>query len=290
MNAAVGRDLELAAEDGRRLAATLYTAAQPNGLCVLINSATATPRQYYRAFATFLASRGFVVLTYDYRGFGGSLHGPLRREKVRLLDWGQLDQAAGAAFLRNHFPDRALVVVGHSVGGQLLGLSRHAGEVRAALLVGSAHGYWRKWPNRGERYRKWFTWQVVARLLIPLFGYLPGWIRGRKDVPGGVARDTMRFTLSPHFFCDEAGNPLRPFNGDIRGPVRLLTLSDDSVAPPAATLDLASYYPNAIHRVDHLTPAHYGVAAVGHFGFFRRSMPQSAWIDAADWLAAHATP
>ncbi len=288
MNAAVGRDIELSAEDGRPLAATLYTAAQPNGIAALINSATATPRHYYRAFAAFLAARGFVVLTYDYRGFGGSLHGPLRRDAATLLDWGRLDQAAAQAFLLDHFPDRALVVVGHSVGGQLLGLSRHAGEVRAALLVGSAHGYWRRWPDRMGRLRRWLFWRFAAPLLISLFGYLPGRIRGRKDIAAGVARDTMRFNRSPHFFCDAAGNPLRPFNDDIRGPVRLLAFSDDIVVPPSAILDLASYYPRASHRLDRLTPAHYGVAAVGHFGFFRRSMPQSAWVDAADWLAAHA--
>jgi hypothetical protein len=28
------------------------------------------------------------------------------------------------------------------------------------------------------------------------------------------------------------------------------------------------------------------VQSVGHFGFFRRSMPIAAWTDVGDWLAA----
>jgi predicted alpha/beta hydrolase len=131
---------------------------------------------------------------------------------------------------------------------------------------------------------------VVAPLAVPLFGYLPGWVRGRgANTPPGIARDTMRFSRSPHFFCDAAGRPLRPFNDRLRAPLRLVTFSDDRIVPPGAEIDLDSYYPQAISRADRLTPEQLGVKAVDHFGFFRKQMPRTAWADAADWLAAHAT-
>ncbi len=65
-------DLLLAARDGVKLAASLFEPAAPNGGAVLLNSGTGIPRQFYAAFARHLAERGFVVLTYDYRGLGGS--------------------------------------------------------------------------------------------------------------------------------------------------------------------------------------------------------------------------
>ena len=65
-------DLTLAARDRTKLAATLFEPAAPNGGAILINIGTGIPRQFYAAFAGHLASRGFTVLTYDYRGIGGS--------------------------------------------------------------------------------------------------------------------------------------------------------------------------------------------------------------------------
>ncbi len=284
-----GRDIELVASDGYRLAATLYMPSRPNGVAVQVNPASSTPRRYYASFAGFLADRGFVVLTYDYRGVGGTGGQRTRDNPASLLAWGGLDQAAASAFLRTHFADRPLAVVGHSMGGQLLGLSRHAGDIRAALLICSGQGWWRAWPTRRGRLARLWVWRVVAPIAVPLFGYLPGWVRGRgANTPPGIARDTMRFSRSPHFFSDAAGQPLRPFNDKLRAPLRLVTFSDDRIVPPGAEIDLDSYYPNAIRRVDRLSPAQLGIVAIDHFGFFRKSMPLSIWGDAADWLASHA--
>jgi hypothetical protein len=49
---------------------------------------------------------------------------------------------------------------------------------------------------------------------------------------------------------------------------------------------LRSYYPSAPVERRHLAPVDLGTAAVGHFGFFRKSMPHEAWDDLASWLAA----
>jgi len=286
----VGRDLELIAADGFRLAASLFIPTRPNGIAVQINSASTTPRRYYAHFAAYLAERGFVVLTYDYRGVGGSGPVPARHNPASLLAWGGLDQAAASAFLRANFADRALTVIAHSVGGQLLGLSRHAGEIRAALLVCSGQGWWRAWPDWSGRLKRLWTWRVAAPLAMPLFGYLPGWVRGRGvDTPPGITRDTMRFSRSPHFFCHDDGSPMRPYNEDLRAPLRLLLLSDDRIVPQGAEIDLDSFYPNAASQIDRLTPEQFGVQAVGHFGFFGEQVAPTAWADAADWLATNAT-
>jgi predicted alpha/beta hydrolase len=65
-------DIMLPASDGYMLAGTLFLPRGAKQNTVLINSATAVPRKIYRGFATYLAGRGCVVLTYDYRGIGGS--------------------------------------------------------------------------------------------------------------------------------------------------------------------------------------------------------------------------
>src|SRR5205809_953060 len=72
------QDTTIAARDGYALAASVFVPeGRPSG-AVLINSATAVPRKIYRGFAGYLASQGFAVVTYDYRGTGGSRPASLR--------------------------------------------------------------------------------------------------------------------------------------------------------------------------------------------------------------------
>ena len=101
------QDTTLAARDGYALAATVFAPAQPPRGAVLINSATAVPRKIYRGFASFLAEQGFSVLTYDYRGVGGSRPPSRKGFDVRMRDWVALDVAAAIDHMRQspHRPD-----------------------------------------------------------------------------------------------------------------------------------------------------------------------------------------
>ena len=95
MNAAADEvfadDITFPATDGYSLAATLFMPHRARRGTVLINSATGTPRKIYRPFATYLASRGFIALTYDYRGVGGSRPKSLLGFKASMADWAAKD-------------------------------------------------------------------------------------------------------------------------------------------------------------------------------------------------------
>ena len=73
-------DITIPAVDGYLLGATLFLPRCAKRHAVLINSATAVPRKIYRHFAAYLAHRGCAVLTYDYRGIGGSRPDPTLEE------------------------------------------------------------------------------------------------------------------------------------------------------------------------------------------------------------------
>src|SRR3954467_1593181 len=74
MDVAIDDGLRIRALDGFELVATLYRPGrrEDRETAVLINSATAVKRGYYDPFARYLAGEGLTVLTYDYRGIGGS--------------------------------------------------------------------------------------------------------------------------------------------------------------------------------------------------------------------------
>jgi predicted alpha/beta hydrolase len=273
-------DLMLPARDGVRLAATLFEPETPSGGAILLNSGTGIPRQFYGAFASHLALRGLAVLTYDYRGIGGS-EAP---HAATVEQWGRIDQASMIDHLARLCPGAPLGLVGHSFGGQVLGLADNIADIDAALLICSQSGHWRHWPPGRRRLRMLALWWLLIPGLTAATGRFPGaWI-GTANLPAGVARSWARWGRSPHYVCDERGRPLRPHNDAVRFPLRWLSFVDDPIAPFGAVEALRCYYPDALVERLHLTPADLGTDAVGHFGFFRKSMPRGPWDQAASWL------
>lgn len=275
-------DLVISTADGHRLAATLYEPDAANGIVVQINSSSWTPRRYYRSFSDWLTVRGFTVLTWDYRGIGDSATANEDEQNVR--DWGAKDMPAITAWLKERFPGKRLVLVAHSLGGQIVGLSPNVGEFRAMLLVATAHGWWRLWPQWRRRLRMFLGYFVLLPPIIAITGRGPSWAFIGTPIPKTIAKQMVRFGRHRRWLVDDENRPLRPHNAEIRCPVRHIVIEDDEVVPPGSDIDMADFFPNAERRRDVYAPAHWGVEQVKHFGFFRRSMPEAAWEDVAAWL------
>jgi predicted alpha/beta hydrolase len=248
---------------------------------VLVSPATGARQRYYSRFAAFLAARGLPTVTYDYRGIGGSRPESLVGFEARLQDWGTLDLSGAIATVRERFPGRRVLLVGHSMGGQLLGLADNARDVAALLTVGSGSGYYRLFP---QRLRMALTWGVLAPLLVRTFGMLPGWAGTSEDLPAGVASQWARWCLSPDYLMSEGGEARRKAYASLDLPLRAYSFTDDPIASPGAVRHLLSFFAGA--QVEHrlLSPRQVG-RPIGHFGFFREPFRDSLWKDAADWLA-----
>ena len=189
-------DITFPAADGYLLGATLFLPRGAKRHAVLINSATAVPRKIYKGFAGYLARRGCAVLTYDYRGIGDSrLRALVGYNQPRSLvgfeasmsDWAALDTTAAVAWMRERYKDLPLSYVGHSFGGQALGLLANNREVSRALLIAAQAGYWKLMASP-ERYRVFAMLNLVGTPLTRLLGYAPGWSGLGEDLPKGVFR------------------------------------------------------------------------------------------------------
>jgi predicted alpha/beta hydrolase len=134
-------DVTIAARDGGRLAASVFAPNGPPRGVVLINSATAVPRKIYRGFAGYLAERGLVAVTYDYRGIGGSRRASFADVDVRMRDWANSTSPA-RSITRERRGQPCRAIVGHSFGGQALGLIDNNREISRALLVAAQAAYW----------------------------------------------------------------------------------------------------------------------------------------------------
>jgi predicted alpha/beta hydrolase len=277
--------VEIEARDGYRLGASLFRPAAPSGRAALVFAATGVPQEYYRRFSAFLAERGFGVLTFDYRGIGRSRRGPLRGMRAGMRDWGLLDMPAALDFLERAAPGARLMAVGHSFGGQALGLLPAAERIRAALLVGSQSGYWRNWPPLG---RAW-VWPLVHVLLpaLPrLFGYFPSSRLGfGEDLPAGIAVEWASWCRHPRYLVGALG--AEEAYARFAAPLRAYAISDDWIAPRGAIEALLALYPAARSELRPVSPRELGARRIGHFGFFREPFRDTLWRDAAEWLERH---
>jgi predicted alpha/beta hydrolase len=287
-------DITFPATDRYLLGATLFLPRGAKRHAVLINSATAVPRKVYWGFAGYLAGRGCAVLTYDYRGTGDSRQKSLVGYnqvkslvgfKASMSDWAALDVAAAVAWMRQRYQNLPLTYVGHSFGGQALGLLANNAEVSRALLIAAQAGYWKLMASP-ERYRVYAMLNFVGTPLTRLLGYAPGWGGLGEDLPKGVFEQWVGWVMSERYlFGDTKLGALQNFP-KYQGAMRALCFSDDPWATRPAVELLCSGFTAAKPEILTVTPADAGASKIGHLGFFRPEHRDALWRGAAEWLEA----
>lgn len=278
-------NITIVAGDGFVLGATLYLPRGPRTHAVLINSATAVPRKIYKGFATYLASRGCIVLTYDYRGTGDSFPKgakSLRGFRASMADWAALDVVAAVDWMRERYK-LPLGFVGHSFGGQALGLIPNNAEVSRALLVAAQAGAWRL-MTPPENYRIYALMKFIGPTLAEVMGYAPGKIGLGLDLPKNVFLEWAKWVTSENYFFDDRKLRALANFPRYRGALRALSFTDDPWATRAAVEMLCAGFTSIKPDIDSIRPIEAGSDKIGHFGFFRPEHRDTLWRGAAEWL------
>lgn len=288
-------DITVAATDGYPLGATLFLPRGVKRHAILVNSATAVPRKMYNGFASYLAGRGCAVLTYDYRGTGDSRQKSLTGYnqprsltdfKASMSDWVELDTTAAVGWMRGRYKDLPLSYVGHSFGGQALGLLSNNTEISRALLIAAQAGYW-KLMAFPERYRVYAMLNFVGTPLTRLKGYAPGWAGLGEDLPKGVFTQWVRWVNSERYMFDDPSLKALENFPKYQGALRALCITDDPWATRQAVELLCSGFTAIKPEIVMVTPANAATAKIGHFGFFRPEHRDTLWRGAAEWLQAN---
>ncbi|OAF01388.1 alpha/beta hydrolase [Bradyrhizobium centrolobii] len=284
-------DITFPATDGYSLAGTLFLPRGAKGHAVLINSATAVPRKIYRGFASYLAHRGCAVLTYDYRGIGGSrlptmvgYNQPksLVGFNASMSDWAALDVTAAVRWMRERYTTLPFAYIGHSFGGQALGLIENNSEVSRALFVASQAATWRLMAPP-EKYSVFAFMNFVGVPLAHMLGYAPGWVGIGEDLPKGVFLQWAEWVSSPRYLFDSKLPALENF-AKFKGELRALCFSDDPWATRPAVELLAAGFTATRPEVLTVKPSDVGAKSIGHFGFFRPEHRDALWRGAAEWI------
>jgi predicted alpha/beta hydrolase len=279
------QDTTFPARDGYKLAATVFVGPRPPRTAVVISSATAVPRKIYRGFAGYLAGKGFAVLTFDYRGIAGSKPASLKDFPARMRDWAAFDVTAAIDHMRQVWPAIPLTYVGHSFGGQALGLIPNNYTVSRALIIAAQAGYWRlcKAP---ERYRIWLLLRFIIPRLMARIGHVPGRKLGLgEDLPPGVFTEWAGWCMQPRYFFDDPTLEALKNFPVFAGKLRALAFTDDPWATPAAVDLLCRGFTATQPEQILIRPREVKARRIGHFGFFRPERRDTLWRDAATWLA-----
>ncbi|KQV74031.1 hypothetical protein ASC61_02855 [Aeromicrobium sp. Root344] len=260
--------ITFSADDGYELRGRWF---EPNGETrgvVLIVPAMATTAAYYATFASWLRDRGFAVMTFDYRGYGESLDGPMREVTNDLVRWA-LDARDALDHAHVRAQGRPVTWLGHSLGGQVLPFADHAKADRA-ISVAAGTGYWRH-NTPSARRKAPLLWKVIAPAAIAVAGYFPGKRLGiLGDLPPNVMRQWARWCMHPDYLLAELP-AMRDEFAAVQIPMASVSFTDDELMSATSISMLDALYTAVDTTHMRYTPQQLGVDRMGHFGFFRHN-------------------
>ncbi|MBX3191030.1 MAG: alpha/beta fold hydrolase [Labilithrix sp.] len=280
------------ARDGHPLAASVFAVEdeEPERV-VIIAAATAVRRGFYEPYARYVAANGCAAITFDYRGIGGSLTKPIAEANATIRDWGEKDYPAIIDWAAARFPGRKISIVGHSVGGQLVGVLDNVDRIDSVCTVAAQNGYFRLYPWR-QAIAYGLLWHVMP-LVARVLSYFPAKrLKLGEDLPKGVALEWARFCRNPLYMIAPDGAPLQKGFEAYEGRVLAYSIDDDLRAPRACVRVLHDRFAKAKVEGRHVAPRELGAKSIGHVGFFFGKFKHSLWRESLEWLrtATTATP
>jgi predicted alpha/beta hydrolase len=272
------------ARDGFELSATWFIADNPNEKVILINPATGVKQTFYGDLAEYLAHEGYNVYTFDYRGIGASRPANLVNLICDMKDWAKDTDALIGHITRFHASSQ-LIVLGHSVGGQLIGMSSLTRHADGFVMIGSQTPYWKNYRGGLRKLKLLFFWYVLIPFFTKLVGYFPASRLGLfEDLPRRVARQWARWARSANFYLVDVPE-MKPSFERLDQPTLMISFSDDDLAPYNAVMDLKRYYPRLKFDHRHYKPEDVLQRNIGHFGFFKKRTGVSLWRELELWLS-----
>ncbi len=208
---------------------------------VLVVPAMGIVATYYDPLAHGLSRVGFPVVVCDLRGHGGSTPAVSRASRFGQQEMVAVDLPAAVAAARGEFPGRPVVLLGHSIGGQLgvAYLGRPEADVDGLALIASGTPHHRVYPRlRGLRV---LLGTQAAALLGKAWGYFPGdrvGFGGRES--SGVIVDWARFARTGRFRPDGADLDYERAMSTVDLPVLVVSVEGDLMHTPTAMAELTA--------------------------------------------------
>lgn len=271
-------NLNVTCSDQYILAARFYSAKTHIALQpILIGPATGITANFYHHFAVWLTEQGHPVMTFDFRGIGKSLHGKLKDSKASIQNWGQLDLPAMIDALRSKTNLDKITIIGHSAGGQLLGIAANHDKVEKLIAVAGSSGHVKNLKGRTK-----LLAPIMFKLIFPISRYTLGYgptskIGMGEDLPKDVAKQWAEFCSHAGYVSNALGKTIfEDYHAEVKTPITVLWASDDEIATEANVRDFLRLYPNTTTNMIEIIPQQHHHSMIGHMSMFKKSH-QNIW-------------
>lgn len=280
--------LSIMTERNRALAATVYRPKNEVKAAVMMAPATGIKRQFYHNFAAYLAEQGFGVLTFDNEGIGESLTTDLTKCDASLISWGRHDMPAVLDALQDEFTNATYHLIGHSAGGQLIGLMPNYKAIASVLNVACSSGQIKNMDMPYKLKAMGFMDAFIPLTNLTL-GYTPADKIGMGEpLPRGVARQWREWCNGAGYIKTAFGKSIHThFYDEITAPSLWLGFSDDDIANSINMDDMIRVFSKMPAEKRIFAPKEFGLNSIGHMGYFSRKNHAKApelWQMATDWL------
>lgn len=252
---------------------------------LLVTPAMALRGSFYQPLAPAMAAAGLRLVAMDLRGHGSSSIRPDRTTDFGYRELLELDWPAAIATVRERYPAAPLVLLGHSLGGQvsLLYAGANPGSVAAVVTVATGSIWWRAFPAP-RRYVFLLATQFIAaagKVLGSYPGHRLGF--GGREARSLVA-DWAHQARTGRYRAKGSDTDYEATLGRMREPALLISVAGDEFAPASAADHLASKLPPGKATRLHLDDPVFRESSNAHFGWVKRPGPV---VDAiADWMTA----
>jgi predicted alpha/beta hydrolase len=257
------------------IATTLFMSPQHHAV-LIIASATGVTQSFYGRFAEFMATRGITVITFDYFGIGKSLEGSIVKLTNCLEDWGTNDLESVITYAIDNFPASKKYLIGHSIGGQLVGLAKSSTKLDKIILLAAQSGYWKFWPGF-SKIKMWANWHILIPLLTNMFGYLPSKkISSMENLPKNVAKQWSSWGKRHNYLFSDL-HPEQTVFKKIKAEITAISIDGDEFAPKHAVDWMASQFGSEKLKRVHWEPKDFKHEKICHFGAFKEKYKDNIW-------------
>lgn len=284
MNNINSSKIKIICVDEFELAATIYYPVGEIKDAILIAPATGIKRQLYGSFATYLAEHGYGVITFDNRGIGESLVGNIAKNDASLQCWGEKDMPAVFEQLKQTFPDSKYHLIGHSAGGQLVGLMHNAMDFSSMFNVACSSGRLKN-MNKSYLIKAHFFMNIFIPFSNTFWGHTKSQLIGMGEpLPKTVAQQWRKWCNGQGYVKTAFGKTVhKHLYDDLSIPSMWVNAIDDDIANDRNVDDMISVFKNSPVQKLTLSPKDHGLDEIGHMKFFSRKS-KVLWKYALNWL------
>lgn len=273
-------DFEAISDDGIKLKGTLLIPDNPKAV-IQFNCGTATQKEFYLPFLTYLAESNYLCCLWNYRGSEKTDN--LKNSTFRYADYGTKDMPTIKAYLNNRFPNLPFLFIGHSTGGQQIGFINNLDNVKGNINIAVSSGYYPNMPF-GYRMKAYFFFYVFS----PISALLNGFVKAKpygfmENLPKKVVFEWRDWLEKEDYFFDkkfhEKTIPTGHFQ-NFKFPIHVYYSTDDTISNAKNT---KAYWRNVKSEkgitFSELTPTEFGLKKIDHFGYFKKNMKDRLWTD-----------